>query len=519
MKKLIAVVLVLAVAAAAGVGGFVWYRSKNASSVDTWIGKQVVGIVSSNLEPVIDFKSVTYTAPYLVQLRDATLTSRDGTEVTRIGSLDLELAELPQSGQPIKIKKVAISNAQVELIEKPEGGFKGLVPFVRGKQDREKADESARLSSVLRLEKVEIRDLSLKYAPADGSPAMILPGLALDLNVTKSAGKTEPGWYDLDTKFGRAPGLTADVKGAVNIDTFITELARCDLAMSVDPQTLQSLPPQLQNILRTYEAKGALTANVTGTLPLLKALDGDVTAGVNLKDFNVSVGEYKFPIQTGTIALKLKSGVANLNTFDLRMLDGAILADGRIGLGETGKPAKVNWKVEKINIRELLRAGAEQGETPKFAGIVNASGVVATSLEDPKGKLSGDGVIALKDGRVATIPGLKELADAMKIATAWVSSSELTHKVDAKFSLGPTGITVNESEVVTEFLAARATGLVGFDQTMDMRVNAGPMEKVQNLLGDVGKIIGQVTDKFLKYRVHGPTKSPKVEILPLGLGG
>ncbi len=519
MKKLFIAVLILVVLAAGAVGAFLLYRSKNVSAVDTWIGKQLVRITSSYIEPAIDFKTVVYTAPYHVEMKGATLTARDGTRVAEIGTLVVELAELPQSGQPLKIKQIVLDNAAVNLIEGPDGGFKGLVPFVRGTNETRRVEEDVKLSNVLRLEKIELRNGAITYQLADGSPPMTMSGLALDLDVSKATEAADGVWYDLDTSFGRAPQLTAAVKGSVNLDTMIARIASCDLEIDVHEQTIQSLPPQLQTILRDHDAKGALKISVIGTVPMMKALEGDAEAKVNVSDFNVAFGEYKFPISTGDLVVGLQGGVANLRTLDIRTLGGAITGSGTARLAETGRPADLQWKFSDLQVQELLRAGVKPGEEPKLAGVLNAGGTVRTALDDPMGSISGDGSLTLRDGRLVMLPIVQELAKVMNIGASLLKSSELSHRADAAFSLAPEGVQIRSMELTTEVLAVRGDGIVRYDGTMDVRLNGGPMEKIQGLFGKAGDLIGQITDKALKYKVHGRIGDPEVEVLPLGLGG
>jgi len=519
MKKLFIAVVVLVILIAAAGGAFLWYRSQNASAVDTWIGKQIVKIASSYIEPVVDFKSVLYTAPYHVELKDATLTARDGTRVAQIGTLAIELAEIPTSGQPLKIKSIVLDNAGVNLIESKDGGFKGLVPFVRGSSDTRKVEEDVKLSNVLRLDKVELRNAAITYQLADGSPPMVLSGLSLDLNIAKTAQAADGVWYDLDTSFGRAPQLTAKVKGAVNLDSMVARVGTCDVAIDVNEATMQGLPPQLQTILREHDAKGNITASVTGTVPMMKAIEGDIDAKVSIAGFNVARGEYKIPIQAGDINVALKGGVADLKSFDFRLLGGAITAGGRARLTQPGRPADLNWNVQNVEIREVLRAGANPGEQPKFAGVVNAGGTVKTTLDDITGGISGDGSVTLRHGRIEVMPLVKELAAAMSLATQLIKSSEFTHSADARFTLAPGGVRVSELQVDTDVLVVRGSGLIAWDGTLDARVNGGPVEKVQSLLGKAGRILGEITDKVVTYGVTGKLGSPKVKVLPLGLGG
>jgi len=64
---------------------------------------------------------------------------------------------------------------------------------------------------------------------------------------------------------------------------------------------------------------------------------------------------------------------------------------------------------------------------------------------------------------------------------------------------------------------ARINGVVAYDGTLDLEANAGPMEKVQGMLGEVGNILGKVTDQLVKYRITGKAGDPKVAVRPLGL--
>lgn len=517
MRRLIIVLLVLVLLAAAGIGAFLWLRSGHAEAVDTWIGKQVVRITASYLEPAIDFKSLEYTAPYRVEMKGATLTARDGTRVAEAGSLVLELAEIPQAGRPIRIRSVVLAGASVNLVEDASGGFKGLVPFVRGTRETRRVEEDVKLSTVLRLEHVELRDAAVRYQPADGSPPMVMSGLTMALDVTRSGG--EEGWYEIDTSVGRAPQLTAHVKGAVNLDTLVAKIAACEMAIEVSDATMEGLPPALQSVLRDHEARGKLRAGVTGTVPLMHVLDGEATAWASVSDFNVAEGEYHVPVPAGDVSVTLRGGVVELTSLAVRLLGGALAAQGRARLAEPDGPAEVRWRIERVNVRDLLRAGVKNGEQPRLAGILDAQGSVRTSLADARGKLSGEGGLSVKEGRLFLIPGLKQLAAAMSLGTKWLGSTELSHSAEAKFLLSPTGVEVTSSQVDTEFLTARGTGVIRFDGTMDMEVNAGPLEKAQGFLGKVGQVIGSVTDRLLKYRVHGPVANPQVQVLPLGLGG
>lgn len=82
---------------------------------------------------------------------------------------------------------------------------------------------------------------------------------------------------------------------------------------------------------------------------------------------------------------------------------------------------------------------------------------------------------------------------------------------------------LTESEFHTPAIAARAKGKIGFDQQLDLAVNAGPVEKMQSLLGKAGKVgkllgdITKVTDKLVTYRVYWPGQQARNLSCSLGL--
>ncbi len=54
---------------------------------------------------------------------------------------------------------------------------------------------------------------------------------------------------------------------------------------------------------------------------------------------------------------------------------------------------------------------------------------------------------------------------------------------------------------------------------LDLKMNAGPLEKLQSMLGKVGDIFGKITDGLVTYRIRGTLGDPKVNVQPLGIGG
>jgi len=530
LKVILAIVLLIVVA----IGGFLFVRSQNATAIDTWIGKQLVGIVSSYIVPKIDFDTIKYNAPYGVQLRGVTLTAPDGTTVVKVAALDVELAEIPSTGKPIVIKSVLLNGGDVNLIASKDGGFKGLVPFSKispvdatatsrnGKEViakvEEKIDPNYRLSNTIRLDKVSFKDVSLVYDASDGNPPMKIQGLTLDLAVNPDP--KDPGWYAIDTTFGRPPQAQFVVNGRVNIDSLTLDLRQTTMTADLGAETVGSLPGSLQTLLKEHDARGKLVANISGTLPIKDVNAADIKATVAITSLNVAQGEFRLPIDKLDINASLKSGTLDFDQSAV-LIRGALISRGSVRLSETDKPVNATWTARNLDLHELLRS-QPSGEPPKLAGILQSSGSATTSLSDPKGKLAGNGDLEIKNGRLILIPGLTQLAQQIGLADGLLGKSDLSHSLTATYDLTPSGIMIKDSELVTPAIAARAKGRIGFDQQLDLAVNAGPIEKMQNLLskaGKVGKLLGdltKVTDKLVTYRVTGPASKPEVSVAPLG---
>src|SRR5204862_8241403 len=64
----------------------------------------------------------------------------------------------------------------------------------------------------------------------------------------------------------------------------------------------------------------------------------------------------------------------------------------------------------------------------------------------------------------------------------------------------------------SDVFAARGRGTITFDRQLDLLLNAGPLEKMQAMMGKVGNVFGMLTDAVAAYHVTGPMSNPQVEV-------
>lgn len=534
-----AVLLAGVVLVALGIVGVIVFRTMGpgagglqgaADRLEDWIASQIVGVANSYLVPRLAYEDIDFEAPGTVRLRGVTLTSTDegtgeATTVLELAGMTVTLAEVPRIGEPIRIGRLVLESPTVRLIREVDAngraGFRGLSPIVRARPGDDDAVESNfRLSRVLRLEQIDVADGGFVLDMGDGAPPMTIAGLTATMN--SAPDPDAAGMYTLDIETALGAMLELSLEGGIDLDTFLARIDRLWLVGRLDQESASALPSQLQTLIAAHNAAGHVEVSASGTVPLTDPIGGDARFDAVLTGFTLASTEYELPITRLEAAGTLEAGDVTVPGLRAEMLGGRLSASVRASLREPAAPAIATWEIQGFDLAGLLRVGdGESGDGPRsadrLAGRLDALGIVSTTLAQPRPGLAGEGEAQIRDGRLLVLPGLTQLASVMNVAVR--QDAEPKHQADATFSLSPAGIEILSSEVNTEFLAARATGTIGFDRSLDLAVNAGPLEKLQSLLGGVGDLLGDMTDRLMKYRIRGTTADPRVTIVPLGVGG
>lgn len=483
-----------------------------------YLGQQVVAIVNAHLEPQVSFQTLDYEAPFTVKLSSVHLTAPDGTRVLEVDQLHVRLAEVPSINKPIRISEVTIEGGDIRIVQDPlTGKLLGFsqIAKVHNRADLESVPEQQRLSSVLVLERVAVHDVGLTYDDGSGDP-MTLRGFNSTLDIKPAS--EGPGWYELDAQAGRLPGLQASLKGAFNIDEFLLQLADSKANITLNEQTLESLPPQIQSVLRGLEAAGAAEFAFRGRVPLQAVLQSDVTGTLALRGFSVAVSDYRIPIQRAQADVRMAESRLTVSNVRAEALDGVVTAHAEADLSSAGFPTLAEWNLDNLDLREALRTSVPAGEMPKLAGKLTGLGSAALSLNHPLATIDGVGEAHIRDGRLLVLPGLGQIVQQIGNLD-FSGDSSYGHEADAQFKLEPGGVRITESSVLTGIMAADAHGLVGYDGSLDLSVRAGPLKKLAKSLGLIGKAIGNLTERLVGYHVQGTIDAPDVTVMPLGIGG
>ncbi|MBX3389156.1 MAG: hypothetical protein KF691_06835 [Phycisphaeraceae bacterium] len=530
-RKFILAIASAALVAVVGIGAIIFFSLRSGSgALETWLGRQLVGIASTYVEPTIDFKRIRYTYPGTVVLSDVTFTASDRTRVVSLNTLTVTLAEIPKIGSPLKIERVELETPTVNLISVPGGGFKGLVPFVKNVPGKESAQTPTefKLSNVLQLRKFILKNGTVVYDAGGGQPVMKLDGISTEMDIKPITIGNETGWYELAFNAGKAPGVEMKVKGQLNLDTSVAKIDDATMDVMLDDKTIQGLPPQLQSTLRAAEARGKLAANIAGTVPANAWRTSELQGRVTLADFNVAAGRFKFPIDRGDVPISIANGLLNLNPIQINLLGGQFTSSVSANLSDTNIPVSGNWQASNLDLEKLMRAQQDVNAPPGFQGQLRSSGNFALNAGSPNpnadpfavlATASGAGDLNIENGRLFVIPGLM---DAMNLATGKSISfmdDATKHTLNANFNITGQGIQVTQSHIVASALDARATGLIDWHMDLHMTATANPIAAVTQPLGAVGRIIGNMTKEVIQYQITGKVGDPKVSVKPFGLGG
>lgn len=527
------VALVLLVVIAGGTAFLILGNTRHGGDAVDWAARQVVGIVERSIVPEVGFERFEYEAPRTLRFLDLTLTSPGGVRVVEARSVEVELTAIPRYGEPVLIERIGVVGGLVDLIETREAdggmGFEGLAPFVKPRESGARSTASASepapgqhyegerlLSDVLQIRLVTLDDCGVRYSPLSGDPPMRLMGVTTELTLTD---EEEGGrhWHRFALELARGSALEARFAGRFDLDRLEIDLAPSTLRLDLTGGPVEELPPGIQTLLSEFDVTGVLRVTAEGAVPVRDMNSATARASLELKKANLAFGEYRLPITSALFDASLRGGVATIERGDVNAMGGQALVRGAIELREDTRPAALTWSLGGMRLREILRGGTPEGETPRLAGIVESRGEATMDALAGVESLRGEGVVDVTKGKFGQIDMLSRLlrfiGDGKK-----VDETALTSELHGEFAIRGPALDFSSLSVTTPVVSARGQGVLHFDGRLDFLINGGPLERVQELLGDFGRIFGVVTDQFVKYRVRGTVSAPEIAVAPLGVG-
>ena len=547
-----------------------------ADAAEPWIRRELLAIAEGLLEPKVELGRLEYTFPLSVDLVDLRLTSKTeaGKEVgileaPRVG---ITLDRLPIVSGPLVFRDFRLEQVTARFTTSTSGAVAGWSDLLSGSGG---STDDRPVSDIFAIDRIAVRDLTLEYSLVDNPNKMVLDQLDFEINNKGRKGaKTVdlgrgPGWYGIDTTLTRENLFKIDIDGGLDIDTLVAEIDSLDLEVTIDDESAGHLPPQFQDFVRDRQVEGRVDATLKGVFALDDPRSDRTTFSLDLRPTRFAADEYLIELSKGRLEGRYEDEVLVVDPFDFELFDGTFSGNIRIAdevaRGRTADelarsstdeaspppptkdddpqvaervaelqsfsadyvPAAAldtaikvasglrlfgSFDADRIDISKIHRIDAD--DPVKVAGLLSGGLEIDTNLGRPLASLGGGGEIEVVDGRFTGGPLVRSLAKLMRIMTLRPSAKDW---ITAKFTLGDERLTLTKLSALSGPIGARGTGTIAFDRTLDLELNAGPLEGLQSTAGVIGELTGLITDRLAKYVVTGTIGDPRVRVAPLGI--
>ncbi|MFN3166746.1 MAG: AsmA-like C-terminal region-containing protein [Phycisphaeraceae bacterium] len=488
------------------------------SAIETWVGGELKQVAGAHLKPQLEFDSLDYQAPRTVVLTNVRLSADDPDHANqRVNIIDakrieIELAELPKRGEPVRLKSVRVDGASVRLVASRAGGLVGFSDFL---VDQTPGDAPP-LSEVLQITEIIIRDGAIEYdARTPDTAPMRFDKIDTELQIAEH----DAGTYKLDLELARENVLDLTLDADADLNNLKLAVSRLTTELDVAREQDRYLPPQVQAFIRQYDLVGVLSMSASGELDLNDVAGSTSDLTLTLADAHGTAGGYRLPIKTLTVEAKLADRYVTVKRLAGELLGGEISGDGGVALGDD-MPAKLNLSGNGLLLDELAQAQNE-GEAPPIAGKVALQLDAQAPLTRVLEQMTGEGELRIRDGRIARLPLVSDLVEFLESAGD-IDPKDAQgkpagrDKADVVFTLKGDHAQVSKADIEGTWFGLRAQGQVFLTGRLKMNMNAGPLEKFQQAIGAIGRPFGALTDALLTYRVTGPMDDLNIRPVPLG---
>ncbi len=521
--------------------------AKGTTAVEHWVGAQLTDVVSAYLNPKLRFDALDYQYPRTVVLYNPRLTATDPhpppashdppgpgqqVDILSAGSLTLELTEIPVVGEPIRIERLVMDGPTLRLIAIPDQphAFVGFSDLVKQDAAPKAPATQIGLNDVLLVQLVQLRNGQVIYDPRTPEPSptagvgseedttphrrkvLHIDAIDTGLNLRRNTS----GLFNVALWLKRPPVCEVKLNGTFDLDQLVLNLSEIYLELALGRDEDRFLPPQLQEILTKHEVTGRATVTGSSRCPLLDWRSSDVAVWVEASDLNVSVDEYRLPIEKLSVVPLVRDRKLVVEKLEARTLDGQVSAAGPLEL-DPPYHMDLNLSAQDLSIAQLLRARADNPSgPPKFQGRVSTSMNISAPAPELLTQAAGQGTLSITKGRVMNLPVVADVVrDAADVATdgkVKLDDEKGDHEAELVFTFKGDRVVFSSIKGKQTGYAYRGDGVVYFDSRLDLRFNAGPLELLQENLGVIGDVLGAVTDTLVKYTVTGTLAEPKLGV-------
>jgi hypothetical protein len=499
-------------------------------AVEHWIAQELRVLAAARLNPIFAFDDLSYRFPSTITLRGIRLTSPDpegpseAVEILAIDSLTLALADIPLPNRPFRMQQLDLAGPTLRLVRIPAGeasgsllGYSDLLKE-ESKPAAHPARSPARFSELFQMRSVAIRGGRAQYDPRDGSAAtMLVEGITAKLLLQPS----DAGAYGIEFSLDHPPVFTLALRGKLLADEERLEVAALSSTLQLARKQDHYLTPALQKLLAGRDITGRLTLEATGMFDLRDAASSHLQAELELRDASFAAGDYRLALDHVGARISATGKTVSIEEFGIDAFGGHAKLAGTFELDDS-LTAALSFEGTNLQIGDSLRGVAKPQGVPSFSGLLGFSGTLRGPLADIDQRAQGRGRVSLRKARLVRLPVLSTIDEALDRAAEAAMKKERTgHDVlSLDFSLDGDRARIGKLRMNSRWYGLRGHGDVYFDSRLDLAVEGGPIQKLENELDEVGNVLGEITETLVRARVTGTLDKPKIgiEVLRLPVG-
>ncbi len=465
--------------------------------IETSLAKEFVKKSNDTSEMQVSFDAFDYKPPRQIEISGLSVNDPEFSLTTKVINVDID-----------DISREHVSFGQITLMS-PEV----LIKESSRKSSEKTNDDNQNKAIDYSFSQIVAANGSVKYIIDEAKHEVVIPNLnaSLTADAESNAG---PDNFILSIKASDGDKTNLDLKGKLDLNSLILKSTSLDVVLDINNKSLTKKWPDawkesIQNLNPTEPVK----LNLNGTLDLknikMSALQGQLA----LDNFSLAINENPININRSKTDLRLADGHlffdAELQSDKDSLLN---LAKGDIDLTTHQAVFRTDWTVSGFDIKSL------SPEEDNAAGILDSKGTLVGSLNQFK-IAEGSGQFTIHSGKFINLPVITELAALLNIENLSNGRIEQNDKVAGHFTLTHDRASFSKIDVHNILLAARMKGDILYSGNLELIATAGPIEKLEIILGPIGDITNAIKRKISAYKISGTIGEPKVSRTFLGMGG
>ena len=244
-----------------------------------------------------------------ISLRNFRLSAKDPVNPTRrldliaCRKLDVDLTQPIISGKPLILDGIILDSPVLSAVSVSPGAMQFVgIPNPPSQPPAQSPANPAtqpaapmpKLADTVQVKTFQLTNAKIIYDPRlPNTQRMCIDQINASLNIDPN----DPGSYKLSTSIDHFPIYKLGVDGEINIDNPGLQNLVFDLQADLSQNTLDFLPPQLQLVLKHFNAREKLNIHAAASVAMSDPAKADAQFSMHVQNIDLSQGGLNIPVQ------------------------------------------------------------------------------------------------------------------------------------------------------------------------------------------------------------------------------